>query len=207
MRSRPWTACRSRSRRIGLVAALLVGAGVPGRGRATPPDAVLTPVPTHLVEGRLLLSLPAALPTGMTTGVELAYTRGRLLCWGVRVSWGTATEFTPSWEVRHDDLRLRAVGALQRSFGRATVGVRLGVGGTLVHELRTRSQGNRAGLTGEALTASAWRLLPALELEPTVVLRLLAGFGLSVSGGPSLHLLDGAARFGWLAGAGIAWQR
>ena len=176
-------------------------AGAPSAGAAGDPFAS-----ANLVEGRLLLALPAALDTGMMTGVELGFTRGRSLAWGARASWATATEHTVSWTVRHDDIRLRATGAALYRVGRARLGLRVGIGATIVHEDRTLSQGERAGLSGASLSSAAWRLLPAAELEPTVVLGLVDAWGISLSGGPALHVRDGRVALGWVSGLGVAWR-
>jgi hypothetical protein len=166
----------------------------------------------HLVEGRVLLATPAALPTGMATGVEVTFTRTltRWLAWGVRVSWATATEYSTDyavgWEVRHDDLRARGLFLLQRVLGRATLALRLGVGVTLVHQGLTQRPAPVTG--GRSLPEDeGWRVLPSIELEPAVTLRLLGGWGVSLGGGPALHVLDGSARWGWTSGLGVAWQR
>ena len=188
-----------------LLASALLLAGV--RLAAAQPAPVPTPPPENLVDGRVLLAAPAALATGLTTGVEAGYTRGGRLAWGVRASWSTASELTRTENVRNDDVRLRLVGVLRHQAGRGSFGLRLGLGGTLVYEERTRSQGSRAGLTGEALRQTVWSLLPGADLEALVVLRVVGAWSVTVSGGPTLHILHGAANFGWLAGLGVAWQR
>jgi hypothetical protein len=189
--------------------ALGLGLAPAAVGAQTVPDQAAAVRPSSLAEARLLLALPAALSTGMAAGVDAAYGRtwGRWLAWGARASWATATEHTLSWAVRNDDIRLRMVGALRKEIGRATLALRLGLGATLVREDRTRSQGSSAGLAGQALESTTWSALPALELEPAVVLRLFGGWGMSLSGGPSLHVLDGGARWGWLSALGVSWQR
>jgi hypothetical protein len=181
-------------------ALLLLLATAPSRGGAPEPPR------KYLLEGRLLLSRPVALGTGMCAGVGLGYARGRPIAWGLRLSWGTATEYTESWTVRHDDFRLRATAALVRDVGRGRLGLRLGVGATLVREDRALSQGARAGLSGEEASTIGWRLLPAAELEPTVLLRVYGAWGVSVSGGPALYLDDRSLVVGWLGGLGVAWQ-
>jgi hypothetical protein len=193
--------------RLALILGVLACAG---RALAEP-DVATAKTPEHVVEGRLLLAIPAALPTGLTTGVEAAYARarGRWLAWGVSAGWGTATEYTLTEIVRNDDLRLRVFGAVQHTAGRGTFGLRLGIGGTLVYEDRTRAQGERAGLTGADLQTSAWSMLPGADLEGFVVLRVLAGWGVALSAGPSLHLVNGqtgwSPRWGWVSTLGVAW--
>jgi hypothetical protein len=193
-------------RALPLALLLLVARPAGAQGQPPAPKAAL---PRDLVEARVLLALPAALPTGMMTGVDAAFTRSwrRFFAWGVRASWATATEYTLSWSVRDDDIRLRAVAMLHHPIGRATLALRLGLGGTVVHEGRARSQGARAGLTGDALETSTWAFLPAVEVEPSVVIRIVGGFGLSLSGGPSLHIVNRHANWGWISAVGISWQR
>jgi hypothetical protein len=159
-----------------------------------------------VIDGGMAVGLPAALPTGLSTGLGVGLSRGDALAWGARLSWSTATEYTLAWTVRHDDVRLRVVGALQHRAGRGTLALRLGAGGTLVREDRTRDQGSRAGLEGAALESTSVALLPAADLEAAVTLRVAGAWGLAVSGGPSLELLDGALRAGWIAGVGVAWH-
>ena len=177
-----------------LAAALLVAGGI-ARAQST------------VVDGGLALALPAALPTGLSSGVVAGAGRDHgLFAWGVRASWTRAIEDTASWRVRHADLSLLGTGALQAVAGRGTFALRLGAGATLVHETRRRHQGDRAGLTGDELQTTAWRLLPAAALEGAVALRLAGPWVLVVSGGPSIHLLDGGVHGGWAAGLEIAWR-
>jgi hypothetical protein len=161
----------------------------------------------------------------MVTGLELSYARssGRWLAWGARLSWSTATEYASDyvlgWSVRNDDVRFRLLGLLHGEVGRATLGLRLGVGATVVYEALTPQHDpsseeppahqpwETAQTSRPATASSRWRLLPAFELEPFILLRLLGGWGLSLGGGPTLHVVDGAARWGWTAGMGVAWQR
>jgi len=133
--------------------------------------------------------------------------RHRTLVYGARASWSTATESTMAWTVTHRDLRMRVTGGLQHVAGRGTFGLRLGLGGTLVHEARLRNQGDRAGLTGDDLSTSALAMLPAADLEAAVSLHVWHEWLLSVSGGPSIALDGDRARAGWTAGLGVAWQR
>jgi hypothetical protein len=173
--------------------------------------ATTTPKPArHTLDGGLVLALPAALATGLSVGVGLAYLRavtsgGRVLV-GARASWSTATEYTLTESVRNDDIRLRLNLAVQQVLGRGAFGLRLGLGATTIYEGRTRAQGNRAGLEGSALATSAWYLLPAGELEGVVFLRVWKAWGMSLSGGPTLHLVDGSPRFGWSSSLGVLWQ-
>jgi hypothetical protein len=158
------------------------------------------------VDGGLAVGFPAALPTGLAKGAGLGVTMGRTLAWGVRASWLTATESSLPWTVTHSDLKLRATGALQASAGRATVGLRLGLGVALVHESRVRNQGMRAGLMGSELETSAFRLLPAADLDAVIALHIAGPWLLMTSGGPSVDRLDGKLHGGWSAQLGVAWQ-
>lgn len=169
-------------------------------------DQSAPPARDLLIDAGVSAARPAAMPVGLSSGVGAGITLGRAFAWGARASWSTATEYTSSWIVRQSDLKLRAAGALQHAAGRGTVALRLGVGGTLVHETRTRHQGERAGLTGDELRTSAWQMLPGGELELAVGLRIIGPWVALVSGGPSLHLIDGDARSGWIGSLGAAWQ-
>jgi hypothetical protein len=162
----------------------------------------------NLVEGRLMLAVPAALQTGLTTGVGAAYTRGSgWLAWGAKASWSTATEYTLTESVRNDDIRFMLFGAARCSVGRGTMGLRLGAGGVLVYEDRTRSQGARAGLKGSALNNTSWAALPGADLEFMVKLRILDVWSMTLGGGPTCYLLKRHLHPGWLAGLGVAWQQ
>jgi hypothetical protein len=158
------------------------------------------------VDGGLVLGFPAALPTGLAKGIGAGVTVGRQLAWGARASWITATESSLPWTVTHSDLRLRITGALQKAAGRGTIGLRLGLGGTLVHESRVRNQGMRAGLTGSDLESSAFTMLPAADLDAVVALHVAGPWLLMMSGGPSVDLFDSKLHAGWSAQLGVAWQ-
>jgi hypothetical protein len=158
------------------------------------------------VDGGLAVGFPAALPTGLAIGIGAGVTIGRDLAWGARAAWVTTTESSLAWTVTHRDLRLRATGALTRAAGRGRLGLRIGVGGTLVHETRVRNQGMRAGLSGDALEASSYAMLPALDLDAVIALHVAGPWLLITSGGPSLDVLDGRLRAGWTAQLGVAWQ-
>lgn len=75
-----------------------------------------------------------------------------------------------------------------------------------MHEMRERNQGDRAGLMGEDLRTSAWRAIPAGDLEGVVSLHIAGRWIAVVGGGPSLYLVDGDVRAGWTTQLGAAWQ-
>lgn len=158
------------------------------------------------VDGGLVLGFPAALPTGLAKGIGAGVTTGHTLAWGARAAWVTATESSLPWMVTHSDLRLRVTGALQKAAGRGTIGLRLGVGGTLVHESRVRNQGMRAGLSGSDLETSSFAMLPAADLDAVIALHVAGPWLLVTSGGPSVDVLDGKLHAGWSAQLGVAWQ-
>jgi len=168
------------------------------------------PIPKNTLDSQLVLALPAALQTGMSAGVGAGYSRrvtaGGLLSWGARASWSTATEYTLVDTVRNDDIRLRLCGLIRHNAGRGSFGLRLGAGATVVYEDVRATQGSRAGLTGSALENSKWYLLPAVDLEGVVFLRVWHAWGMSLAGGPTLHLFDGSARYGWSSALGVLWQ-
>ncbi len=159
-----------------------------------------------LVDGGLLVGFPAALPTGLTRGLGAGVTYGHRFTAGARVSWSRATESSTAFEVTHSDLRLRITGGVEHLAGRGSLGLRLGLGGTLVHESRLRSQGMRAGLIGDDLSTSAFAMLPAVDLEGVVAVHVFGPWLMTVSGGPTAELLDGSAHGGWSAELGVAWQ-
>jgi hypothetical protein len=154
----------------------------------------------------LVLALPAALQTGLSSGIGAGVTRGRRFAWGVRGSWSSATESSLVWTVAHDDFRLRGVAALQQPAGRGVFALRLGLGPTFVYEHRTRNQGARAGLTGTDLESSALAVFPAVDLEGVVTLHVMGRWSFVLSGGPTARLADGALRGGWTAQLGAGWQ-
>jgi hypothetical protein len=155
----------------------------------------------------LTFGFPTALPTGMSYGLGGGVTFGSCpLRWGARAAWVTATEADRTWEVTHSDLRLRVTGSAQHDAGRGTLGVRLGAGGTLIHESRLNKQGGRGGLTGSMLETSAFVLAPAADLEAVIGVHVIGAWLLVVNGGPSLAIVDGAARWSWTAQLGVAWQ-
>jgi hypothetical protein len=167
-------------------------------------------IPKSTLDTQLVLALPAALQTGMSAGVGASFSRRAtadgLLSWGARASWSTATEYTLIDTVRNDDIRLRLCGLIQHNAGRGSFGLRLGVGATAVYEARTRAQGSRAGLTGSELESTDWSLFPAADVEAVVVLRVWNSWGLSLNGGPTMHLIAGSVRAGWSSGLGVSWQ-
>lgn len=162
------------------------------------------------LDAQLVLALPAALATGLSTGVGASYsrlaTKSGTFAYGASASWSTATEYTLIDAVRNDDIRLRLCGIIQRPTGRGVFALRLSAGGTLVYEDRTRAQGNRAGLSGSALDTTTWSMLPAADVEGVVFLRVWESWGMSVSGGPTLHIVNSGARWGWSSGLGVTWQ-
>jgi len=159
------------------------------------------------VDGGFAVGFPTALATGLSRGVAVGAARGRTVALGVRAAWLTATESSLAWTVTHSDLRLRATGALQHSAGRGTLGLRLALGGTLVHESRLRNQGERAGLMGADLATHALTLVPAADVEATLGVHVTGAWQLALAGGPSLALIDGSAHASWIAQLGIGWQR
>jgi hypothetical protein len=195
-----------------LAVVLACGVGFPQTSRADG-DALLTDDTWRyqstgdlVVDGGLVLGFPAALPTGLAKGIGAGVTTGQKLAWGARASWVTATESSLPWTVTHSDLRLRITGALQQAAGRGTLGLRLGLGGTLVHESRVRNQGMRAGLSGTDLENTAFAMLPAADLDAVIALHVAGPWLLVTSGGPSVDILDGKLHAGWSAQLGVAWQ-
>lgn len=190
------------------LAALLVAraAAAEGPTAATDSFAIRTGGPLT-IDGGLVLGFPTALPTGLSRGIGGGVTFGACpLRWGARAALVTATESTRAWEVTHSDLRLRVTGSAQRDVGRGSFGLRLGAGGTLVHESRLRAQGMRAGLSGSELETSTFAMVPAADLEAMIGVHVVGPWMLVMSGGPSVALVDGDAHASWTAEIGVAWQ-
>jgi hypothetical protein len=103
-------------------------------------------------------------------------------------------------------VRLRLTVGLQQRAGRGAFGLRLGLGGTLVHETRVRNQGMRAGLPAGELDSSTIALLPAADLDAIVSLHVAGPWLMLLCGGPSGDLLHAKLHAGWNAHLGIAWQ-
>jgi hypothetical protein len=159
-----------------------------------------------VVDGGLMVGFPTALSTGLARGIGLGVSHGTTLAWGARASWQTATESSLAWVVTHRDLKLRATAAVQKAAGRGTLGLRAGLGGTLVHEARLRQQGTRAGLSGDELRTSSLRMLPAADLDAVIALHVAGPWLLVTTGGPSVAFLGGELRASWSAQLGVAWQ-
>jgi hypothetical protein len=157
------------------------------------------------VDAGLLVASPAALPSGMSTGLVAGITRscGCHFAYGVRASWSTITESSLVWTVDQTDFRLRATGSIRHDAGRGSMALRLGLGPTLVHEVRTRNQSMEAG-TG--LTTRAWGTVPAGDLDAIFSLHVAGPWLAVASGGPSLDHFGGAFVLGWSASLGVAWQ-
>ena len=158
------------------------------------------------IDAGVVAALPAALETGLAKGFGAGIAVGRELFWGARASWATATETAIGWEVTHDDMKLRLIGGAQRTAGRGTFGVRLGLGGTLVHERRERIRGDIAGSQGSLRETTANVVLPAADLDGVVSLHVTRGWLLIVAAGPSLTRVDHKLQTGWNSYLGVAWQ-
>jgi hypothetical protein len=158
------------------------------------------------LDGGLVMNRSLTLDTGLAAGVGGGLTYGRRLAVGVRASWAAATESSMVWTVTHDDYRLRGVAVVQQPAGRGVFGLRLGAGASVVHESRTRNQGQRAQLTGSDLMNSATALLPGAEVEAVISVHVAGPWLLAVSGGPAAIVDGGALRIGWTSQLGVGWQ-
>ncbi len=157
------------------------------------------------LDAGLQTGLPAALGTGLSSGVSAGILHAGTWTWGARASYAQATEYTTTWAVTHHEIRLRAVGALQGQLGRGFVGLRLGAGATALYEVRARAQAARLGAAAGDLNTSAWAMLPGAELEGFLALPIVGPFGLGLSAGPSLHIVNGAVTPGWLVQLTAVW--
>ena len=160
-----------------------------------------------VLDGGLLVAMPAALPAGMSTGLGAGITR-ECSCWwayGARLSWSQISESSVPWTATHMDFRLRATAAVRHRFGRGSLALRLGAGTTVVYEHRTRNGSTRlppmSGFSSRAVAA-----LPAADLEGVVALHVTGPWLFVVSAGPSVDYFDSKLRGGFTAMLGIGWQ-
>jgi len=159
-----------------------------------------------VLDGDVVVGAPTALATGLANGVVAGISIGKLLTWGARASYVSASEDGEAWAVTHREVRLIATGGVQHTLGRGVVGLRLGLGGTLVHERRLRHQGMRAGLEGDELETTDLALLPTATLEAVIGLHVRGPWMVQMSAGPSLSILDGDPRSAWSVALGVAWH-
>lgn len=157
------------------------------------------------LDGGLVVGVPSALPSGISTGVGVGITRtcGCYLAYGARLSWSQVSESSQFWDITQMDVKLRATGSLRHQAGRGTVALRLGVGPTFVREDRVRTQSMRERMT---LESKAWGTLPAADLEAVVALGVTGGWQMMISAGPSVDYFQGSLHAGWTAELGVAWQ-
>lgn len=159
----------------------------------------------YILDAGLFAAQPAALPSGISTGIGAGITRqcGCGLSYGVRASWSTESESSQVWEVTQWDMRLRGLVQVRHTAGRGILALRLGGGPTFVHEHRVRTQSMRSGMTIESSTTAT---LPAADLEALVGLHVAGPWIAMVSVGPTVELYDSNLRGGWIAQIGVGWQ-
>jgi hypothetical protein len=194
----------------GVLLAVVLGGAFVSSGSADAQTEASAQYARNAVDADLVLTLPASLPSGLSSGVGAGYLRrvggSSTFAWGARASWSTATEYSKTDSVRNGEIRMRICGLVQHVAGRGSFGLRLGLGATAMYEGRTRAQGSRLGLSGDALETTAWYFFPAADLDVVVFLRVWGAFGMALSGGPTLHLIDGSGRVGWSSALGVSWQ-
>ena len=156
-----------------------------------------------VLDGGLLVGDPAALPTGMSTGLAAGITRtcGCNFAYGARVGWSSSTDYSQTWIVTHDDFRLRAIGGIRHAAGRGAISLRLGLGATIVHEVRTRNQA-----VDNSLDSRGFDTLPAADLEAVFAVHIAGPWLATVGAGPSFDYFQGSIDRGWTAEMGVAWQ-
>lgn len=159
------------------------------------------------IDTAILAGSPVALPTGLARGLGGGVQWGRCVAWGVRASWASASESSAVWQVRHDEVRLRAAAALQYDVGRTTLAMRLTAGATMVGESRRRQQGMRAGLSGDALETFEAALFPTASVEAVITLRIRGTWALQLAAGPGIVALDQTAAATWTVEIGASWER
>jgi hypothetical protein len=191
---------------LGLAACMVLAPRAASADGLTDDDVWRYRSATTAIDGGVTAALPAALGTGLARGFGAGIAVGRALYVGARAAWLTAAETTLGWEVTHHDVKLRLTGGAQTHVGRGTFGVRLGLGGTLVHERRDRIRGDIAGAMGDLRRTTATELLPAADLDGVVSLHVTRGWMLIVSAGPSFTRTNREFQTGWSSYLGVAWQ-
>jgi hypothetical protein len=158
------------------------------------------------VDAGIAAAHPVALETGLAKGFGAGLTLGDRFTIGARASWVTATEYVVGWTVRHDDLRLGLTGGARVHAGRGSFGLRVGLGGAIVHETRSRFQADVAGARGMAREVSATATFPVADVDAVIGLHIAGAWMMMVSGGPSFVRMTGAVHTGWTTQVGVAWQ-
>ncbi len=152
-----------------------------------------------------LAGTPAALGTGLVLGPSVHALTAGPWAWGAEIGYDSATEYTQSWSVVHDEVRLRLLAALQRPVGRGRFTAQFGIGTTVLHETRNRAQASRIGSTGVAVSAAAWGVLPAADLRVGVQLPVWRDWGIGILLGPAAHLRASELNWGWSASLSLGW--
>jgi hypothetical protein len=200
-----------------VAAAVALGAGAWGcvaDASAEPPlsavPAGVQAVPSSQLEVSVAAALPASLQTGTAVGLTASWlTTPAAAGWlrvGAAAGWGATTEYSPSWAVRHDEVRLRALLAAEQRRGVGVVGVRLGAGATVLYEARDRAQAGRLGETLSSLAVRTWAVRPALDLSATAAVLPWPSWGVGVALGPTVHGGGDSVRWGWQGAVTVRWQ-
>lgn len=158
------------------------------------------------VDAGIAAARPVALETGLAKGFGAGLTLGDRFTVGARASWVTATEYAIGWTVSHDDLRVGLTGGARLHAGRGSFGLRLGLGGAIVHETRLRIRGDIAGARGMAREVTSTAALPVADVDAVVGVHITGSWMMVMSGGPSFSRAAGALRAGWTTQLGVAWQ-
>lgn len=159
----------------------------------------------------MINGLPAVLGTGMSTGGSLRWLqplrrRQARWVWGGELSVSSSTEYGASWQVSHTDMRVRVLGGVQAALGRGKMALLLGAGPTAVLENRLRNQGERLGLSGDALEQNSWGALASVDLSWSVAAPVVGPWAAIVSAGPALHVGSNGAALGWTTLLGVGWM-
>lgn len=172
--------------------------------------------PAHPWSGKqlhaaMINGLPAVLGTGMSTGGSLRWLQplGQAQTrwvWGGELSVSSSTEYGASWQVSHTDMRVRVLGGVQAALGRGKMALLLGAGPTAVLENRLRNQGERLGLSGDALEQNSWGALASVDLSWSVAAPVVGPWAAIVSAGPALHVGSNGAALGWTTLLGVGWM-
>lgn len=156
---------------------------------------------------------PAALQYGVATGplllwrTELARAGRWRLGAGGQGGWRSATEFTRSYAVRHDEARAVAVVELARQHQAGAVFARWSAGAALVWEVRDRHQAGRLGDDATAaLRTEALAAIPATAAELGLAVQLWPSWSLALAVGPAAHWRGSGLAVGPSGWMGVQWQ-
>jgi len=156
---------------------------------------------------------PAALQTGVALGPALVWHSeiARAGRWGLgaggHAGWRSATEYSRSYAVRHDEARAGALLELARQHPGGAVFARWSAGAALVWEARDRHQAGRLGAdAATALRTETLAAVPTTAAELGLAVQLWPSWSLALAVGPAAHWRDSGLAVGAGGWMGVQWQ-